>query len=345
MSIFFLLIFLLFNYNINCFLGDWQQFQNGYSTEQCYRIPENLTLCNNVGYKRMILPNYIQHEYLDETVQHSKVWIGLVNSQCHEDIRKFLCSLYAPVCINNMRIQKVPPCNELCIRVKEACLPSMKLFGFEWPNIMKCSLFPSVKNSLCIPSTISKGKKCRTCVKGASYEIMANKFCLSTIVIRAKIKKIKSLEGNGFKIQLSPKSKFIKFQSNLTQNSIKIFLHCNCSKLKFEEKAYKGKWLIMANVINNQTTVNFLTKWKKRNVNFRNSINVLRKFGNELCRLNLPNNSDGRTSMLKRYLAYAKMNEITKFKNRKNRNNRSDNRKRIVRELQNKKDGLSELNA
>ena len=148
---------LIFFTKINCFIGDGQSFQDGYSMDQCFRIPKNLTLCHNVGYNRMVLPNFIQHEYMEETVQHSKVWLGLVNSLCHDDIKKFLCSLYAPVCINNQRIQKVPPCRELCYSVKESCLPSMKLFGFEWPNIMKCSKFPGVRNSLCIPKTNIKG--------------------------------------------------------------------------------------------------------------------------------------------------------------------------------------------
>ena len=45
----------------------------------------------------------------------------------------------------------VPPCRSLCIAVRDACLPTMASFGYSWPHILNCSVFPSAAKKLCIP--------------------------------------------------------------------------------------------------------------------------------------------------------------------------------------------------
>nr|ABY85212.1 secreted frizzled-related protein 1 [Schmidtea mediterranea]AQT19786.1 hypothetical protein Smed-sfrp1 [Schmidtea mediterranea] len=303
---------LLFISNVNSFIGDWQAFQSGYTIDQCYQIPDNFTLCSNVGYRLMVLPNYIQHESIEEAAQHSKVWMGLVNTQCHVDIKKFICSLYAPVCISNQRNQKVPPCRELCVTVKESCLPSMKMYGFDWPTIMKCSKFPQFKNSLCIPKTVVPGKKCDLCMKIASYEVIANRFCLSPIVIRAKIKRIIPTSGNAIQIILQKKSKFLKFQANFSQNALELNLKCNCTNLKFKQRALKGRWIIMAQIdSDNKAVVNFISKWKRKKAEFKHSMKIIQNFGHIVCKSKLP---DG-ISLRERYAAYLKMNNQLKYSN------------------------------
>ncbi|VDP65052.1 unnamed protein product [Schistosoma mattheei] len=115
---------------------------NSYAYWNCHTIPPNMTLCKSVGYSRMVLPNFLHHESLREAIQQANVWIALVNTDCHPDIQRFLCSLYAPVCLKSHQEAKIPPCWELCNQVRNACLPRMKLFGFDWPDIVHCQQFP-----------------------------------------------------------------------------------------------------------------------------------------------------------------------------------------------------------
>uniref|UniRef100_A0A094ZRT3 Secreted frizzled-related protein 2 n=1 Tax=Schistosoma haematobium TaxID=6185 RepID=A0A094ZRT3_SCHHA len=124
---------------------------NSYAYWNCHTIPPNMTLCKSVGYSRMVLPNFLHHESLREAIQQANVWIALVNTDCHPDIQRFLCSLYAPVCLKSHQEAKIPPCWELCNQVRNACLPRMKLFGFDWPDIVHCQQFPRLAESMCIP--------------------------------------------------------------------------------------------------------------------------------------------------------------------------------------------------
>ncbi|XP_018647391.1 secreted frizzled-related protein [Schistosoma mansoni] len=124
---------------------------NSYAYWNCHTIPPNMTLCKSVGYSRMVLPNFLNHESLREAIQQANVWIALVNTDCHPDIQRFLCSLYAPICLKSHQESKIPPCWELCNQVRNSCLPRMKLFGYDWPDIVNCQQFPRLVESMCIP--------------------------------------------------------------------------------------------------------------------------------------------------------------------------------------------------
>ncbi|CDQ68701.1 unnamed protein product [Oncorhynchus mykiss] len=64
----------------------------------------------------------------------------MVNLQCSEDLRMFLCALYAPVCIEYGRVSM--PCRALCHRAKRDCHKLMEMFGVTWPDEIECSRFP-----------------------------------------------------------------------------------------------------------------------------------------------------------------------------------------------------------
>lgn len=130
---------------------------NSYAYWNCHTIPPNMTLCKGVGYSRMVLPNFLQHESIREAIQQANVWVSLVNTDCHPDIQRFLCALYAPVCLKSHQEAKIPPCWEMCTDVRNACLPRMRLFGFDWPDIVKCEQFPRLAESMCIPSEQNTG--------------------------------------------------------------------------------------------------------------------------------------------------------------------------------------------
>ena len=57
----------------------------GLSHARCVDIPDNLTLCRNIGYQQMRLPNLLEHETLREVGQQASSWVRLVAVRCHPD--------------------------------------------------------------------------------------------------------------------------------------------------------------------------------------------------------------------------------------------------------------------
>ena len=112
---------------------------------KCIDIPHNLTLCQNLRYNQMRLPNLLEHDTVREVTQQAKSWVPLVGIRCHPDTKLFLCSLFSPVCLD----RPIWPCRSLCSAVKTACERHMNAHGFDWPDMLKCDKFP-LDNDLCI---------------------------------------------------------------------------------------------------------------------------------------------------------------------------------------------------
>lgn len=125
-----------------------------YKRSNCKPIPTSLQLCRGIEYPNMRLPNLLGHETMQEVLEQAGAWIPLVQKQCHPDTRKFLCSLFAPVCIDDLD-ETIQPCHSLCEQVKDSCAPVMSAFGFPWPDMLDCSRFPQ-DNDLCIPPASSE---------------------------------------------------------------------------------------------------------------------------------------------------------------------------------------------
>ncbi|XP_053561079.1 secreted frizzled-related protein 2-like isoform X2 [Bombina bombina] len=115
----------------------------------CKSIPSSMTLCHAVGYSEMRLPNLLGHDTMKEALQQAGSWVPLLTKQCHADTKKFLCSLFAPVCLSELE-EAVYPCRSLCEEVRDGCTPVMAAFGFPWPEMFNCSQFPP-GNELCVP--------------------------------------------------------------------------------------------------------------------------------------------------------------------------------------------------
>lgn len=114
---------------------------------QCVDIPDDLRLCHNVGYNQMLLPNLLEHETMAEVRQQASSWVPLVHKNCHPGTQVFLCSLFAPVCLE----RPIFPCRWLCEAVRDGCIPIMEAFGFPWPEMLTCDKFP--QDDVCIAMT------------------------------------------------------------------------------------------------------------------------------------------------------------------------------------------------
>ncbi|TKS78085.1 Secreted frizzled-related protein 1 [Collichthys lucidus] len=113
----------------------------------CVDIPDDLRLCHNVGYNQMLLPNLLEHETMAEVKQQASSWVPLVHKNCHPGTQVFLCSLFAPVCLD----RPIYPCRWLCEAVRDGCTPIMEAFGFPWPEMLTCDKFP--QDDVCIAMT------------------------------------------------------------------------------------------------------------------------------------------------------------------------------------------------
>jgi Fz domain len=172
---------------------------------RCIDIPTNFTLCHGIQYQRMHLPNLLDHESIDEALEQSAAWMSLLRLHCHSDARLFLCSLFAPICLDEpagSQPMKIQPCQSLCQSVKAGCEERMQQYGFPWPEILRCSKFP-LDNDLCIrvpaaeetpPSVTSvrdggsslgasvkkeRTVTCKSCAQVPTFENLMDSYCRS----------------------------------------------------------------------------------------------------------------------------------------------------------------------
>ncbi|XP_024123763.1 uncharacterized protein LOC112143791 isoform X2 [Oryzias melastigma] len=102
----------------------------------CQRI--TLPLCADLPYTETIMPNVLDHKTQDEAAMAMRQFSSLVRGQCSSHLKPFLCSAYAPKCVSG-RAQ--PPCRRLCEQAKSECAASMRNFGLQWPEALKCETF------------------------------------------------------------------------------------------------------------------------------------------------------------------------------------------------------------
>jgi hypothetical protein len=131
---------------------------------RCQAIPSNFTLCYGLGYTQMHLPNLLNHESITEILYELPLWQSLLSLGCHSNARLLLCSILAPVCLqqtpektslvsfdNNQdsmltmahdNKKFLYPCRALCESVKQSCEPRMiSQFGYKWPTMSKKNTF------------------------------------------------------------------------------------------------------------------------------------------------------------------------------------------------------------
>ena len=109
---------------------------------KCEKI--KIPMCQNIGYNLTSMPNMFNHDSQEEAALEVHQFWPLVEIKCSPDLKFFLCSLYAPLCLPNIQTE-VPPCRSICKRARRGCARLMRQYGFSWPERMKCKVFPKVK--------------------------------------------------------------------------------------------------------------------------------------------------------------------------------------------------------
>lgn len=110
-------------------------------------------MCRGIGYNSTAMPNVFQHDSQEEAGLEVHQFWPLVEIQCSEDLRFFLCSMYTPICIDDYP-KPLPACSSVCLRAKTGCAPIMSQYGFSWPDRMNCEELPKFgdPNNLCMDS-------------------------------------------------------------------------------------------------------------------------------------------------------------------------------------------------
>ncbi|XP_071477297.1 frizzled-2-like [Diadema antillarum] len=118
------------------------QYDNTYNEEISHGRCEAITipLCQDVPYNMTIMPNLLNHQRQEDAGLEVHQFYPLVKVQCSEDLKYFLCSMYAPVC--TLLDSALPPCKSLCLSARTGCESLMNKFGFSWPESLSCDKFP-----------------------------------------------------------------------------------------------------------------------------------------------------------------------------------------------------------
>ncbi|NXB77282.1 SFRP2 protein, partial [Donacobius atricapilla] len=264
-----------------------------YKRSNCKPIPAPMLLCRGIEYQSMRLPNLLGHETVQEVLEQASTWIPLVQKQCHPDTRKFLCSLFAPVCIDDLD-EIIQPCHSLCEEVKESCAPVMSAFGFPWPDMLDCSRFPK-DNDLCIPLASSdhilpvtreehlppqvlfmctNGKK-----TSQSLSLSPLPPPLALLALKIKVKEIAYINGDT-KITPETKSKTIYKLNGLTERDLRKIvlwlkggLQCTCDEMNDINVPY----LVMGQKQAGELVITSLKRWQKGQRAFKRFSRSIRK--------------------------------------------------------------------
>ncbi|XP_048798316.1 secreted frizzled-related protein 2-like [Lagopus muta] len=189
-------------FTLSGFLRVGTGFDIGLSTK-CVVIPKEMDMCHEIGYSEMRLPNLMGHTSMAEVVLKSTTWQHLVHTDCHPHVRMFLCSLFAPICLDTF----ILPCRSMCVGVRDSCAPVLACHGHAWPESLDCSRFPADED-MCLASLTKEYKylhkvlpkpACQTCP--AVEELFTHKrvlevFCDSNFAVKVKLSKKRAVIGD-----------------------------------------------------------------------------------------------------------------------------------------------------
>ncbi|TSM12549.1 Secreted frizzled-related protein 1 [Bagarius yarrelli] len=250
-----------------------------YGQSRCTEIPRDLRLCHGIGYTQMLLPNLLEHDSMAEVKQQASSWVPLVHRKCHVGTQVFLCSLFAPVCLE----KPVRPCQLLCESVRDACSPIMEAFGFVWPEMLNCDRFPREENEMCISNNDTKTlnesehmSACPPCDIVMNTDFFLENMCASEFAIKAKIKKTKP--ENGDKKVILQKRKKAVWNKDLNNQGLKklvLYLkngaHCPCTQLDNTGQNY----LIMGRKVGQRYLLTGIHHWDEESADFQKLLNQI----------------------------------------------------------------------
>lgn len=128
------------------------------SNSRCQEI--NIPMCKGIGYNMTAMPNIFHHDSQEEAGLEVHQFWPLVEINCSDDLKFFLCSIYTPICMDDYT-KPLPACRTVCERAKTGCAPIMSQYGFGWPDRMNCEELPSFgdPDNLCMDAKNGEAPK------------------------------------------------------------------------------------------------------------------------------------------------------------------------------------------
>ncbi|KAM9324116.1 secreted frizzled-related protein 5-like [Gastrophryne carolinensis] len=251
-----------------------------------------MPLCYGIGYTEMRIPNLLEHETMAEVIQQSSSWLPLLARECHPDARIFLCSLFAPICLEGDRLIK--PCRSLCEAVRGSCAPIMACYGYPWPEILKCDLFP-IDHGMCI-STITNSTSSRRTVprascsdceldEASSAKDILDTFCANDFTAKVRITKRNLTSSSVSDFDMDSRVDILKHGPLSKQDLFPwlqqwLDLDATCVQNIMRGRG-TGTYVISGNVQDEKLVVNNAYAWHKRNKNLHFAV---KKWKHHRCR-------------------------------------------------------------
>ncbi|KAM3872521.1 secreted frizzled-related protein 5 [Diretmus argenteus] len=264
------------------------------SSSRCVPIPTGMALCQSIGYDTMRMPNLLGHESPSEAVQQSASWLPLLARECHPDARIFLCSLFAPICLDRF----VSPCRSLCESVRDSCAPIMGCYGYPWPEILNCDQFPA-DHLMCISSITNTTRvraggrrvpqaSCQDCeleVASSSRDTLET-FCRSDFVVKLRLTRLKFSPVSLAQYSLASKLEVLKHGPLLggqIRSRIELWLErdATCVRNMTRHQPRGGTFLVTGTVQGERLVVNKAFAWQRRD---KNLMAAARKWKHHRCR-------------------------------------------------------------
>uniref|UniRef100_A0A3Q1BJ35 FZ domain-containing protein n=1 Tax=Amphiprion ocellaris TaxID=80972 RepID=A0A3Q1BJ35_AMPOC len=251
---------------------------------RCVPIPSGMALCQNIGYDTMRMPNLLGHESPAEAVQQSASWLPLLARECHPDARIFLCSLFAPICLDRF----ISPCRSLCESVRDSCAPIMSCYGYPWPEILRCDQYPADHLIKWLHRLIFPQASCQDCEleEASSSKDTLETFCRSDFVVKLRLTRLKYSPASLSQFSLAAKLDVLKHGPLLggqIRSRIELWLErdATCVKNMTRQHPRGGTFLVTGTVQGEHLVVNKAYAWQRRD---KDLMAAARKWKHHRCR-------------------------------------------------------------
>lgn len=116
-------------------------YQMDADNKKCEKI--TIPLCATMKYNLTLMPNLVGQTNQKDAELQVHEFIPLIQTGCSPWLKFFLCSLYAPMCTEQIdETLVIPACRSMCLRVKEKCEPLLRRVDFQWPAVLDCGNLP-----------------------------------------------------------------------------------------------------------------------------------------------------------------------------------------------------------
>ncbi|XP_009285056.1 secreted frizzled-related protein 2-like [Aptenodytes patagonicus] len=248
-------------------------FDIGLSTK-CVVIPKEMDMCHKIGYSEMRLPNLMGHTSMAEVILKSTTWQHLAHTGCHPHVRTFLCSLFAPICLDTF----IHPCRSMCVAVRDSCAPVLACHGHPWPDSLDCDRFPADED-MCLASLTKEYKHlhkvlpkpacqaCPTVEEFFTHKRVLEVFCDNNFAVKVKLSKKRTVFGDQ-EYNIECQVEFITQGSLLpyeTQSMIQqwLLINENCTQ-KMTPTHRPMVYLLVGNIEEGIILVNQVYRWQRR---------------------------------------------------------------------------------